>query len=415
MTRRCTRVLILLAIALLTSVQPHAVSAQDPQPIRVLSIDEENDFPNGLTFRIEIEADHPLAEIDFYYRTQGDPVVTKQPVEFEPDTQVVATYTWVTSRMTVAPSSPVLYYWKIRDTEGNHLATPEQLVYYDDQRFPWQELCDDELIVRWYKGDEEFGRSVYETAQQSLSRMKEQSGRGLEYPVFVLLYANEQDFEDWHYYSADWIAGQAFPPLGITAQIVPSSSGQNWVQSVIPHEIAHLFFYQAIQGPWAFWPVWLDEGLAQYYELSDNQAALARAASASRRGTLIPLDHLYTGFSRDAAQARLGYDESLSVVTYVLETWGDEGLQGLIVAFHEGELPEVAVQQALGVTWEDFQSGWIEWMESSNTEARPTGLLVLLCLGGTGIGVLFLVVCGVLIWWIVRKRASNEARHDSGK
>ena len=40
MTRRCTRVLILLAIALLTSVQPHAVSAQDPQPIRVLSIDD---------------------------------------------------------------------------------------------------------------------------------------------------------------------------------------------------------------------------------------------------------------------------------------------------------------------------------------------------------------------------------------
>jgi len=47
--------------------------------------------------------------------------------------------------------------------------------------------------------------------------MEAQSGEGLAFPVFVLLYADEADFRSWH-------------------------------SDVFPHEIAHLFFYQALRG-----------------------------------------------------------------------------------------------------------------------------------------------------------------------
>jgi len=34
--------------------------------------------------------------------------------------------------------------------------------------FSWQEQSDPDLVVRWYVGDEAFGRFVYETARAAL-------------------------------------------------------------------------------------------------------------------------------------------------------------------------------------------------------------------------------------------------------
>ena len=263
------------------------------------------------------------------------------------------------------------YYWKLEDEEGNRLTTPEQTVYYDDLRYEWREIRDPSLIVRWYEGDEAFGRSVYETAQAALAQMVEQSGRELDFPVFVLLYANDEDFGSWHSYVDKWVGGQAFPALGVTAEIIPPDANRAWIEDVLPHEIAHLFFYQALRGGLSSWPAWLDEGLAQYYEFGSPDPALERAARAARQGALLPLASLSGGFGRDPEQVRLSYDQSLSAVTYLLETWGDAGLQGLLDAFRQGKSPQKAVQEALGSRGRQFEAGWITWMGVPTTPAAP--------------------------------------------
>jgi hypothetical protein len=377
--RRWSLVIPLLALFLIQYLEPRTTMAQGSQPIRVLFTDIENDYPNGLTFRIGVESDHSVIKATLYYRTQGSSSTSIQPIDVEPGTEVTATYTWDTSRITVAPSSPILYHWVLQDQADNRLVVPEQKVYYDDLRFSWQELSDPELIVRWYEGDDDFGRFVYETARQALNQMKEQSGQGLGFPVFVLLYANDADFGSWHSYVDEWVGGQAFPPLGVTAEIIPPHSDEAWIQDVIPHEIAHLFFHQAVHDGMASWPAWLDEGLAQYYEFGSPDPALERAAHAARRGTLLPLASLSGGFGRNPVQVRLSYDQSLSAVTYLLETWDGEGLQGLILLFRQGKSPRAAIEQALGITWEEFEAGWITWMgvpTTPSTPPTPTATLV---------------------------------------
>lgn len=362
-----------LAIAwlLLVSIVPPDAVAQSKEPIRVLKTDIKNDYPEGLTFDIHVEADRPLVRIDVYYRTQGGGSTTRQPVDFETSKEVSASYTWDTSRITVAPSSPVIVYWKLEDEAGNRLTTPEQTVTYDDLRYAWREIRDPDLIVRWYEGDEAFGRFVHETARKALAQMVEQSGQELAFPVFVLLYANDEDFGSWHSYVDKWVGGQAFPPLGVTAEIIGPDSNRAWIEDVLPHEIAHLFFYQALHGGLASWPAWLDEGLAQYYEFGSPDPALERVTRAARQGALLPLASLSGGFGRDPEQVRLSYDQSLSVVIYLLETWGDAGLQELIAVFRQGTLPRAAVEEALGVTWEQFEAGWITWMGVPTTPAAP--------------------------------------------
>lgn len=352
----------LLVFAALLVIDPHGTSAQETPPIRVISIDLENNYPDGLTFLISAEADSPITNITLYYKDQGDISTTRQPVEFESGIEVVTSFTWDTSRITVAPSSPVFFYWALEDEQGNRLTTPEELVYYDDLRFPWIEISDPDLIVRWYDGTNAFGQFIYDAARRSLTRMEEQTGEQLDFPIFVLVYANKEDFASWHFFVDDWVGGQAFTPLGVTAEIISPYSSPDWVLAVVPHEIAHLFFYQVMDTPLASWPAWLDEGLAQYYEATDPLPALERVESAARGGTMLPLISLTGGFGRDPEQVRLSYDESLSVVIFILETWGDSGLQSLIEVFRTGKNPRPAIETALGLTWEEFEAAWITWM-----------------------------------------------------
>jgi hypothetical protein len=361
MSRRIQFAFLLVFAALLV-INPHEAAAQENPPIRVVAITIDNNYPDSLTFHIHAVADFPIKNIMLYYKDQGDISTTRQPVEFESGTEVVASFTWDTSRITVAPSSPIFFNWVLEDEQGNKFTTPEELVYYDDLRFPWREISDPELIVRWYDGTDAFGQFIYDAARQALTRMEEQTGEQLDFPIFVLVYANQEDFASWHFFVDDWVGGQAFTPLGITTDIISPYSNPDWVLAVVPHEIAHLFFYQVMDSPLASWPSWLDEGLAQYYEATDPLPALERVESAARSGTLLPLISLTGGFGRDSDQVRLSYDESLSVVIFILETWGEAGLQSLIEVFRTGENPRPAIETALGLTWEEFEADWITWM-----------------------------------------------------
>jgi hypothetical protein len=374
--KSCHRIPALLALACL-SVWQSAFTPLQQGPIRVLAQDIVNDYPNALTFTLRVEADAAIIDVSLLHHLRGDTTRTRERIPITPANRVDATYFWDTSRETVPPSAPVLYAWEIRDSAGNEYTTPEQLVEYDDLRFPWRELRDDQLVVRWYRGNQEFGDFIFQTARQGLNNMLTAGGQPPEIPLMVLVYANDADFESWHFYVHEWVGGQAFPSLGITTQIIDANADHEWILSVIPHEIAHLFFYQLIHTHLESWPSWLDEGLAQYYELVDNSAALERAASAARQGRLIALRSLYGGFGTDPNRVRLSYDESLSVVVFIMQHWGAEGIQTLIKSLSQGTGLYDALEKDFGLSFEEFEAAWITWMGVPATPApsptpRPT-------------------------------------------
>ncbi len=363
--------LFLLAVLVLLPIRP--VRAQEANPPRILSSDTENHFPDSLTFRITAEGDAPIQKIWLYYHLQGDISTTRQALDFTPATRVSAAFTWNTAGITVPPSSPVLYFWEVEDADGRRTRSDEMRVYYHDVRFDWHELRREDLVVRWYQGDDRFGQLIFDTATEALDQMIAESGRGLEQPVFVVIYPNKEDFASWHTYVDEWVGGQAFPALGVTVEIIAPDDPESWIRDVIPHEIAHLFFYQAVNAALADWPHWLDEGMAQFYEFGSHERDLAQVSAAAKEGRLIPLTALSGSFGRDDAQVRLAYAEAISAVTYMHQTWGADGIAALIGALRGGQKIERAVQTAFGVSWEEFVAGWLTWMGVPATPApSPT-------------------------------------------
>jgi hypothetical protein len=373
------RALVASLTALASDDSVDVIVVETPEPsgdlilegIEFLSFEVENNYPDAITFYVSATSELPVVRVAFFNWLEGQNSRSLERVEFSSGETVTSSYTWDTERITVAPSTPIYFYWELEDEAGNIFVSDEMLVYYDDLRFAWNEINDEEIIVRWYEGKQEFGEFVYDTARISLDQMKAVTGAGLEFPIFVLLYADFEDFASWHFYVEDWVGGQAFTPLGITAQIINSRDNEAWIRDVIPHEIAHLFFYQQVNTNLASWPSWMDEGFAQYFEFTSKGPALDRVEKAAHSRGLTPLKYLGGSFGHDLDEVRLAYDQSLSIVVFLLETWGEKGLEALIDEIRSGETISDALQGAFSVTFEEFEALWITWLGTPATP-RPS-------------------------------------------
>ncbi len=354
---------------------PAPDQASNFEGFEFLAFEVENNFPNSIAFYMSASSAQPIRRVNFFYYTQGQDARNLERVEYTSGEKVTASYTWDTERITVAPSTPIYFYWELEDEQGNEFISEEMLVYYDDLRFAWNEVADEEIVVRWYDGDQAFGEFIYETARTALDQMKATTDSALEFPIFVLLYADFEDFASWHFYVEDWVGGQAFTPLGVTTQIINPRESVDWIRDVIPHEIAHLFFYQQINTNLASWPSWMDEGFAQYFEFNSSDPALSRVERAAQAGQLTPLRYIGGSFGQDPGEVRLAYDQSLSVVVFMLETWGEEGLEALINEIRAGATINDALLGAFDLTFEQFEASWITWLGTPVTpQPSPTAV-----------------------------------------
>ncbi|MBC7222802.1 MAG: hypothetical protein H5T59_00750 [Anaerolineae bacterium] len=127
----------------------------------------------------------------------------------------------------------------------------------------------------------------------------------------------------------------------------------------------------ATRNPLGGLPRWLDEGLAMYAEGElppANRQALERAI---RQRRLISVRSL-SGYTGDPEQVDLYYAEAYSVVQFLLERYGRERMQELLRLFQEGTHQEEALQQVYGLTLEELDAAWREWLGSEPSQAPGT-------------------------------------------
>jgi hypothetical protein len=342
-------------------------AAQTTPTITFSSTETINQFPTSLTFRATVTID-PGQIIRARLRLRNSNLIsiasstTVVDVPITPGQTVNLAYTWA---ITTAPSTPFYYVWELTDSAGNIIRSPEALIYYHDTRYEWQILENQYLAVWWHDRPASFGDQVFEIANRAFTAQQDLFGTPLEFPIKIIIYNNFTEFAEWQGGLVEFIGGQAFPNIGVTTQIVEAFGSQTrWLNEVIPHEISHLYLAQVSYNPTARVPVWLDEGVAQYNEFTDPAPTLALVRRAAANGTLIPLSTLRDGFGMQSNEerSRLAYAQALTAVTYLIETYGTEGLADLLAAYKAGISTEDAFLLALGVTLGEFEAGWAVWL-----------------------------------------------------
>jgi hypothetical protein len=345
-------------------------------PIQIGQTEIINDYPETVSFEVDAESSAgTIDSVEFNLAIRGDTSTSMEPAEFEPGPTVAARYVWKTLRDSIPPGTPIRYSWTVRDDAGNKVTTEPVDYTVVDSRFSWKMLENDDIALWWYDGDAEFGEGIFDSAVRALANMEKNTGQSLPDRIHVVLYGNDRDFDSWHNYAREWVGGEAFSAMGLTVQIVPPVNSQRierWINQVIPHEIAHLFFYQITDTPFsAGAPTWLNEGFAQYHELGSKTDELAWVQGSAELGELIPLRLLTGSFTGDDDQISLSYAESLSAVTFLLERWGDAGMGTLLSAYKAGRDTDQALLEATGLDFDGFEQAWWEWL-GGQPGAYPT-------------------------------------------
>ena len=364
---------ILLVLVVLTSAAPFAVvQAQEgtgvedaaPATIPGLTIAQNEaivEFPDGITFSLDAESTDPIVNLELLYRAPGLETWSVELPTFTAGSTELDIEHVIDLRSGELPTGiDVQYHWRITEDDGDVVETPEQTLSWFDDRYEWTPLSGPNVTVYTYDADPAFQQAILDAAERTIGSLAESYGAKLEQPVRVWAYADKD-----HLYGAlapnsePWIAGAAFPGLHVIMAVLPPGDYDE-VKRVVPHEISHQVLHQATDNPFNSPPQWLDEGLAVYWQESGRDRFYSYAMELAAAGEVPPLRTLNGTFPYDREGATAAYAFSLTAVMYILDTWGDEGMAKLLATFREGITYEDAVQQGLGISFDELDRRWRE-------------------------------------------------------
>ncbi len=193
----------------------------------------------------------------------------------------------------------------------------------------WNELKGTHFIVHYRGSGASYPMAVMKKAEQYYNRIASDLGypRRSQFWLWenrckIFLYPTRQDFLSSSPNAAAWSSGFAVPGKRM---IVSYEGAETFLDSILPHELAHLVFRDFVGLDNASIPLWLDEGIAMSQELEKREIfdRLVRQSISEKKW--IPADQL-NGIRSiqeySTSQAAQFYAQSQSMVRFLLKSGG---------------------------------------------------------------------------------------------
>jgi hypothetical protein len=237
-----------------------------------------------------------------------------------------------------------------------------ETIHYADTEHQWQTLKGDVVTVHWYQGDRAFAQRALAIGDKAVKDTSALLGVENVRPVDFFIYADNDSFRKaLGPGTRENVGGEAHADIRtLFALIEPSAINDAWVGIVIPHELVHLVFGDAVDNPFRAPPRWFNEGLAVYLSQGYDSSDQAAVADAVKSGQLMPLTALTGQFPTDPTLTSLAYAESVSAVDHLVRTYGQDALLKLVDAYAKGPTDNEAFMTAIGKDVAAFQQGWLD-------------------------------------------------------
>lgn len=355
---------LILVMAVFLLGLPQQVRAQSG--IVVTDIGVFDDFGQHVTFQARIQSPVPIQSVTLVFSDNFDEIVRRFPVGLAEDG--IVTYRYDVVQNVLRPFVTITFWFEVTLQNGQSLRSDNYRVQYMDDRFTWQQQVDGMLRVHWYEGDAAFGDALLDVTRRSLNAVNAIIPAPLEAPLDVYVYASANDLQSALFLGGEsWQGGHANPKLGTVMLAVTPGPGQSIeMETLIPHELAHVMLYRSVGEGYTVLPVWLVEGIASLSELYPNPDYDQALMTSSQNDSLLPIADLCDTFPLDASRAFLAYAESQSFVRFLRDTYGTPGLFSLTSAYADGLNCEQGVVRALGTSLASLDTRWRESVLGQN-------------------------------------------------
>ncbi|MCP4422431.1 MAG: hypothetical protein GY805_37960 [Chloroflexi bacterium] len=335
------------------------------------------DFPQSVTFQLELEDTTNVAEVNLVYEVDRFSCLeanTAVPIQLDNNK---AEWTWEMVRSGNPPPGATLHWeWQITDSSGNVSTTPSQSHTFVDDRFEWQTVSAPNIRLHWYEGDE-VGELLLEAAVAGLDQLQNEMGIVLDSEVQLFIYGESDDMRDAVLYIQEWAGGVAFSEYNTILIGVPPSIAQSWGQPTVRHELAHLVIGQfgrsCVGGSR---PTWLNEGLAVFAEGEPSDTIQQDLADGIENNQFEPVRSLNGAFSSHGPEAGIAYSQSYSVVDFLLDSYGQEKMQQILLTLAAGDGYDEALEAVYGFNVDGLELAWRKSLALPQREipATPTAV-----------------------------------------
>lgn len=366
----------------------------------------ESNYPDRLTFRIEVCGVPKSAKVEIHYTTSYDSEWwSGEDYTFmdgrTPDGCEKRRYFVSTKDDVIPPFSRIEYCWRVSD-EGREISKSTSYYYfYRDGGHRWNTMADRYIMVRWHDRPQSFAQDVMSVASIAYQEQAKFYDGSLNVPLTIVITNTEEEFSAWKN-GADYAAGMAFPESYLTIQVVEDQVDyQEWLHEVVPHEISHIYFGRLVEKQ-RYLPKWLDEGLATYLEYSDHWDEWQDIQDAHDDGAILPLTDLEYDFGESDAEIYYSYAESYYAILYMDEVYGKESISILLQEYRRGGTSENAFDTAFGVSPKQFSNEYMAWLDTRIDTAPPNTELAgqgPLDNGGETLWTLYTILCLSALWF----------------
>ena len=383
MTKWVAAIAILLLVVAPSVLGAGRVGAQEV--ITVTEQGVENQFPDGLRFHLKAQSTSPIEEVRGYVRKLGQSSRSVyRTVEFEPGERISgeALFQSKTSNEFIPTGTRLSYYFDIRTADGQRLETEPEVLVYLNRGLDWDSVSDGLINVYYYRHTSESenrAKQVLQVAADTYAHMGPILGVELTEPMNLVVYS---DYADMRVAlpPKSRVAAQQLRTLGqaFTTERTLLVDGSNDVfigdniLSTTAHEFTHLLVADAAGSAYGQVYTWLNEGLAVYSEGGNSEFGIY-VNTAVRNDSVPPLASLRT-YAGTPEETLRNYGLGHSVVTYMLETYGQEPMTALFASLRTVHNFEKALAEAYGLTIIELDN---EWRESLGLSPRELSTPVL--------------------------------------
>ena len=238
--------------------------------------------------------------------------------------------------------------------------TEEEDFVYQDSRFEWLSITDG-LITVYYYGEyvEERAQIIMDAAKDTMDRIVGVLGIAPTDPLRIVTYNNYRHMVMALPFRSATVSqdlqaqGMAFSD----ERVLLIHGFDPTVTGTTSHEFTHILVGEAAGASYSAVPAWLNEGLAEYGNIdqTDEYDAALRYGIYTRR--IRPLWYQQT-FSGEPEDIIIAYGQGKSVVSFMVERWGEEKISEIFVALRQTGDIDAALLQVYGLDQYGMDTAW---------------------------------------------------------
>ena len=351
-------VLGLVAGAWLGAAAPPARAA-DPVTFGTASV--SSTFLSGISISEPVSMPSDVRRVDALVRTGDSDRTFTTPVSLPGPGGSVLQYRFSTPSGALIPNTLVDLAFRVTLSDGTSVTGPTSTVRYEDTRYTWQTITGSLVRVHWIDGSRDFGRGALAIAEKAVRSAASLLGVAETDPIDFFIYGDRTAFYDvLGPATRENVGAAAFPEIRtVIANISTTDPSDPVVAIYLPHELTHVVFGDATANPYHRPLHWLNEGLAVYLSQGYDSGSRHSVESAADDGSLMPLTALSGQFPTSADRFNLAYDEAVSGVDFMVQTYGRDAVVKLIKTYATGVSDDAAFEAGIGVDQAAFERAWL--------------------------------------------------------